>query len=430
MAFGKFFRRAAAAILGICVLMTCGCSVKFNTVPQEGDIVAKPRSNGSEDLEVTYGEFQQQYQYFLMQYGIEDDTVSDYADACTEQRELIINSLILNKIYLKKAKEMNIPELTEEERADVRETLESQFEQQAVYLGKKALGISTDTSSDDTSGSSDTSDANSGHSDEEILAVGNEELDKSLEKCGISRDTLVQWGEEYITLTKVIDELVKDITREDAEKRAAEEIAELEELYNSENKDYYFQNEYDKYWVPEGSRRIKHVLLGFDEETRTRIQAFRKDGKDDEADALREEKAAEFGEKVEQVEKLLDDNVDFNTILLNYSADAAGSSMYPDGYLVVPDDTRYVDEFTKAAFEIEKPGERTVCTSDHGVHIMIYASDAKPDEEAVKEFTNNVLSGMYQEEAEKRTDEWQKEYDYEIDREKLRLETQTSSSSS
>ena len=129
------------------------------------------------------------------------------------------------------------------------------------------------------------------------------------------------------------------------------------------------------------------------------------------------------------MEALLDDNIDFNTILLNYSADAAGSSMYPDGYFVVPDDTHYAKEFTEAAFDMEKPGDRTVCTSDFGVHIMIYASDAKPDEEAVKEQVDSLLVDIYQETAAKKTDEWLKEYDYEIDREKLRIETQTSSSS-
>lgn len=429
MTFGKFFRKAAAAFLGICVLTVCGCSVKFNTVPQESDVVAKPGANGSADLEVTYGEFQREYRYFLMQYGIEDDTAADYSEACRKQRETIINGLIIDKIYLKKAKEMNIPELTEEERADVRETLEEQFRQQAMYYGKKALGISTDTSESDTSDSSDTSNGGSGYSDEEILARGNEEFNKSLEKCGVSRDTFIQWGEEYLIFTKVMDEIVKDITRQDAEKRFEENVKSIEELYNSENKEYYFESGYEKYWVPEGSRRIKHVLLGFDGETQTRIQAFRKDGKDDEADALREEKAADFGEKIKQVEALLDDNIDFNTILLNYSADAAASSMYPDGYFVVPDDTHYVKEFTEAAFRMEKPGDRTVCTTDFGVHIMIYASDAKPDEEAVKKQVDSLLVELYQETVAKKTEEWQKEYDYEIDREKLRIETQTSSSS-
>lgn len=428
MIFGKFFRRAAALITAFCVLMMCGCSVRFGTTPQDGDIVAKPTKNASSDLEVTYAEFNQQYLYFLWQRGIEDDTDSSYADACFEQREEIINSLILTKIYLKKAKELNVPELSEEERSDIKEILDKQFEQQAMYYGKKAMGLNTDNSGS-TSDISDSDSDQSGFSDEEILERGNEEFDKMLSECGITRDDIRQWSEEYTLITKVTDEIVKGVTRDDAEKQTAEGIKSIEKMYNSENKAYYYDGGYDRFWVPEGSRRIKHVLLGFDKETLTRIQAFRKEEKDEEADALRAEKAKEFTEKIEQVEKLLDDNIDFNTILLNYSADVNRSSVYPDGYLVTSsDDENFVEEFSKAAFAMEKPGDRTRCTSDYGVHIMIYASDAKPDEEAIEDITDKIYEEMCQEAIANKLNEWHDEYSYEIDREKLRIEKQALSS--
>lgn len=459
----KKIRTAAAALLSACILLSCGCSVRLGTqdsgdssessdsgsaaVPQNSDVVAKPTTNGSPDMEITYGDFSRQYLYFLATYGIEDDTASDVADDCKEQRETIIESLILNKILLKKAEEMNVPELTEKEKADAAADLNEQFEEQAKYYGKKAFEeegktVTSSSSSEDANtsagqqsdGSSDsdsdsTSDASS-PTEEEILARGYEELDKMLGECGITRSDLLRWNEEYLTITKVFDEVVKDITREDAEKRAAETIKTLEDMYNSDNRYYYYQAGYDKLWVPEGARMIKHVLLGFDTETQTRIQALRKEEKNDEADALRAEKAAEFTDRIAEVEKLLDDNVDFNTILLNYSADATGSSAYPDGYMVTRDDDRYVKEFTEAAFVPEKIGDRTLCTSDYGVHIMIYASDAKPDEDAVKKFTDSVYDQMCNEALGEKIEEWQAEYNYEIDREKLRIEQETDSSAS
>lgn len=456
MKISKFLRTASAALLCAGLLMTCGCSIRFGTTPQAGDVVAKPFYNSEKDLEITYGEFEQQYKYFLMQYGIEDDNDPDYADTCREQRQTIIDSLILNKIYLKKAQEMNIPELTEEERAKVSEDLNSQFEQQAKYFGEKALGVEkTDGSSDppdsssDTSGSSsDSSSGSSGESssgsssdssggsstssptNEEILEKGYEELDKMLKDCGITRNDLLRWNEDYLRITKVMDEIVKDITMEAAEERAKLIIPTLEEMYNSDNIQYYFYAGYDKLWVPEGSRRIKQVLLGFDSETRTQIDTLRKDGKNDEADALIAEKREELSDKIAEVEKMLDEGVDFNTILLNHSADAAESSLFPDGYLVAKDDTHYTKEFVDAAFSIEKEGDRTVCTSDYGVHIVIYIAAAKPDEDALKEFTNSVYSQLRQTEVEKKTEEWKTAYSYEIDREKLRIELESSSSGS
>ncbi len=440
MKISKFLRTASAALLFAGLLMTCGCSIRFGTTPQASDVVAKPFYNSEKDLEVTYGEFEQQYKYFLKQYGIEDDNDPDYADTCKEQRQTIIDSLILNKIYLKKANEMNIPELTDEERAKVAEDLDSQFEKQAKYFGEKALGVEDpgDGASDppDLSDSSDSSTDSSADStassptDEEILAKGHEELDKMLEDCGITRSDLLRWNEDYLRITKVMDEIVKDITKEVAEEQAKKIIPTLEEMYNSDNIQYYFFMGYDKLWVPEGSRRIKQVLLGFDSDTRTQIDTFRKDGKNDEADALIAEKRGELSDKIAEVEKMLDDNVDFNTILLNYSADASDASMFPDGYLVTPDDKNYTKEFVDAAFSIEKEGGRTVCTSDYGVHIVIYIADAKPDEDAVKDFVNEVYGQLRQSEVNKKTEEWKTAYSYEIDREKLRIELESASSGS
>ena len=444
MKFRKIFQALTAVLLTAGVLS--GCKVRFGTTPQDSDIVAKPTSNASSDMEITYREFDQQYKYFLNQYGIKDDTDPEFADTCTEQRSSIINSLILNKIYLKKAAELNVAELSETERAQVREDLDKTFEEQAKYYGQKALeaessggdpsgsdmsdttGMSSETSSESSSGSS--SEPASAPTDAEILARGYAKVEKMLAECGITRDDLLKWNEDYIVMTKVMDEIVKDITEDDAKKRAEEIIATLKDMYESDDRYYYFQAGYDRLWVPEGSRRIKHVLLGFGDETVTRITALRNDSKDEEADALRTEKAADFSEKIAEVERLLDDNIDFNVILLNYSADANSSSLYPDGYLVTKDDDRYVKEFTEAAFAMENVGDRTLCTSDYGVHIMIYASDAQPDEESVKDFTDAVLNKLKQDEVDKLTEEWLAEYNYEIDREKLRISGQSVSSAS
>lgn len=77
---------------------------------------------------------------------------------------------------------------------------------------------------------------------------------------------------------------------------------------------------------------------------------------------------------------------------------------------------------------MEKPGDRTRCTSDYGVHIMIYASDAKPDEEAIEDITDKIYEEMCQEAIANKLNEWHDEYSYEIDREKLRIEKQALSS--
>ncbi len=426
MGFGKIIRLIAAAVSILCAVCLCGCSVKFGTTPKNSTIIAKPSNGSSPEMEITFGDFNKQYQYYLKVNEIEDDTTAANSESCKARRADIIENMTLNRIYLQKARELGLETLSDEDMALVDEEFENQIDSLVEFYGKKALGIDDSSSSTDSGTSNSGADASSGSdnsaSEEEIISKGSEEFDKLLAECGLTRDDLHRWLEEYLISANVLDEMLKSVTREKAEKEFDEIVKDIEELYNSDNNEAYFSNQFYNSWIPEGSRMIKHVLLGFDEETQAQIKTLREEGKDNEADALRSEKAEGFADKISEVNQKLDANEDFNTILLNYSADATGSSAYPDGYLVTPGDIRYVKEFTEAAFVPEKVGDRTLCTSDYGVHIMIYASDAKVDENYVKAVVDNILGQLRSEESEKLLEQWKSEYSYQIDYEKLRID--------
>lgn len=425
------------AVLLICAIFAAcvsGCSMKFGTTPKDSDIVAKPANDSSPELEVTFGDFNKQYQYYLKANDIDDDTSAENLEDCKTHRTDIINNMTMNRVYMQKARELGLDTLSDEDMAVVDEEYESQINSLIEYYGKKELGVDTssDSTSSENSSSADNSDsssssestdsAESSPTEDEIKAKGGEVLDAQLKECGLTRDDLHRWLEEYLISANVLDELLKSVTRESAEEVFEEMLTEMEAIYNSDSKALFFQSGYYKSWLPDGSRMIKQVLLGFDEDTQTQLETLRGEGKDDEADALREEKAAEFTDKIAEVEQKLDDNEDFTTILVNYSSDVAGSTAYPDGYLVLPGDTRYIEEFVEAAFIPEKVGDRTLCTSDYGVHIMIYASDAETDDEFNEAVIDNILGQMRSEEAEKLIEQWETEYDYQIDYEKLRID--------
>ena len=46
---------------------------------------------------------------------------------------------------------------------------------------------------------------------------------------------------------------------------------------------------------------------------------------------------------------MLDNGADFDELIAEYSADAAGSEMYPEGYTVIPNSVSHVKEFVEAA---------------------------------------------------------------------------------
>ncbi len=422
MKSSKLLRAATAAVTAIVMCVTtAGCSVELGTSPeaQAKKVVARPTGGeNTEGMEITFGEFNKQYNYILKLYEIEDDKAEDVAEACREQRQQIIENLVTNEIILHKAKELGVDELTPEELEEAKKTTDEQIEQQIQYFSGLAsysdLGLEEIT-------------------DEVRHQRGSEKLDEFLASCDMTRDDLLTWTKEYIISSKVLDEVTKDITREDAEARANEYISRVETMYKNDTL-MYEQYGYTELWLPEGSRLIKHVLLGFDESLQTQITVYRNNNDTEGANKLREEGAKELEAKVTEVQQKLDEmdegKISFNDILLAYSADATGSSAYPDGYIVVPNGVGYMPEFQEAAFVPEKIGDRTTCVTDYGVHIMIYAGDAKVSEDAINSFVETALGEMRNEEFNNKLAEWKTTYNYEIHRELLRLDEEISTSDS
>ncbi len=394
-----------------------GCSVNVGTrsEPDPKTVVAEPADDSyGAEFDITYEDFKREYDYALKRAGIEDDTDSSYADVCKNQRNTIITYLINEKIILKKAAEMGVASLSEEEMNKVEEEYNSLIEEQVKTYGENADYGTVEAAS---------------VGDDEKTERGNKEFDEFLASCNLTRDDLLSWQTNAAITDKVIDEIGKSVDYSEAEKNYEEYQKQIESLYN-ESVLQYEQNNFSSVWVPEGSRMIKHILLGFDEETQAKITSDRKNGDDEAADKLREEKAAELQDKVDEVQKKLDDGEDFNTLLMTYSNDAASSSANPDGYLVVPKGESYMKEFQEAAFVPKKIGDRTVCVTDYGVHIMIYAADAKVSDEDKKSFTDYLYDQLKSKAFSEKMDEWRAEYNYKINYEALRLDDPADNTSS
>lgn len=436
----------------------CGCSVKFGThsEPKPDKVVAWATGGEDiDDLEITYEEFSKEYKFLLANSGITDDTKESIAATCKQKRSDIINSLIIQKIYAHIAKEKGVSEFTEEEEKEIDEEHEKTVESFIKQLGERAeqeleesiAAAESDTSdtaaesdASDTDGDSDTadsageaSDATSETStptmtDEEKREAGSKKLDEILEAAGMTRNDMREWEVTAKLVEKVQDAIHNSIDRADAEKKFEELKKEGEEYYNSEISKYE-QGGYSSVWLPEGSRLIKHVLLAFDSETQTEIQSLRSEEKDDEADKLRTEKAETLKSKQEEVEKKLDDGTNIDELIKKYSADANGSASYPDGYTVIPNGTTYMAEFQEAAFVPKKIGERTVCVTDYGVHIMVYAGDAKISDDDVEYAVNALYANLGEEELDKIFTERIEEYSFELDYDALRLDKPAEESS-
>lgn len=412
---------AGAAVIMAGVMS--GCSVKFGTnkEPKLSAVVAHATNDERlEEMNVTYEMFRKEYKYFLVNSGIEDDTAESVAASCKSQRESIISYLINEQIILRKAREMGLYDLTEEEQKEVNDDFEEKLAIQIEYYGKQAeQELIASTSGEDGEKPSMTA--------EEREAEGNRRLDEMLAKCGMTRDDLLWWAQS----SKITDKLQKAIGDTVPYSKAEEEFKGVceyaEELYTTDMVSYVM-NSYDQIWLPKGSRLIKHILIGFDDDAKKEITSLRGENKKEEADKLREEEAEKLKSKQEEIEEKLDNGEKIDDLIVKYSDDAEGSAAYPEGYTVIPNGITYMDEFQEAAFVPEKIGDRTTCVTDYGVHIMIYVGEAKISDEDNKEFTDFLYDQLKSKEFNEKMIEWLAEYAFEIDYEALGLEAPEESS--
>lgn len=407
-----------AAVLAA-VMSLSGCSVRFNTNKKIADdyIVAQPMAEAYKDdktLEIDYLTFKKEYLFWLNNNGITDDSDETYAEDCTNQRSSIISYLINEAIVRDKADELGV-KLTEEDYAQIEEDFNSYVDEQIEYYGKIA----------------DYSDLGTGEAitDELRSERGAEAFDKYLAESRLTRDDLLMWQRSEALTNKVIAEVTKDVSidRSVAEERYNDFIENTVKPAYESDPSAFEQNSYDSFWLPEGTRRAKHILLMMDDTKVDEIAKLRSEGDDEAADKLREETLAPMEEKIIGIKNMLDNGGDFEELIAEFSDDAAGSQAYPDGYTITPASTSYVAGFKEALFGLEQIGEYTVIGTDLGWHIVMYAGDAEISEETTNQYIDYILSEAISSAANAKfnqtLEEWIEEYDYRIDTEALKIES-------
>lgn len=396
MKFKKLICAASAALIAVGL---CGCSIKFGTniTPDNGYIVAKPSDSALTDkLGVTYAEFINDYTYYLNAAGIKDDSSESVAETCKSRRSAIIGSLILEKICAYKAEEYGVSELSDAEIEQAKSMADTIINERISYYAKN--------SDFGTIGGEELS-------DEEKLKRGGEMLDKELAKLGLTRDDYVEKQKRYVLSYKLLKAFGEKIDRGEAEKVFDENAKAAKEAYEKSPSDYEKGN-FAQYYIPEGSRFIKHILLGFGNDVVTQIRTLRSSGDDAGADKLREESAAALDEKLSEVVGKLDAGEDFDELIKEYSADSSASAYYPDGYVLIPNGTSFMKEFQNAAFSIEEIGGKTTCVTDYGIHILLYNGAATVTDSEKQSVIDNILASLTAKEFTAKTQEWIKEYGF------------------
>lgn len=140
--------------------------------------------------------------------------------------------------------------------------------------------------------------------------------------------------------------------------------------------DYYV----DLYYMPEGYRRVTHILLTADDAVQDAYNALASDAAADPAalEAARAAVVADVQPTLDEINALLEAGESFASLIPLYTQDPGMSNeaAIAAGYLVHPQSTKWVTEYRDAAFTVNQPGEITApVVTANGVHILQYVAD-------------------------------------------------------
>lgn len=361
---------------------------------------------GHEDMNVTFGEFLKDYKYYLAGNQITDDTAFMYIEMATAQRQYIANSMLNEKIMEKKFYEYGLS-LTAEDEAQI----EADTNENIQYM--KEIYQSMVMINDETI------------SEEDAAIYGEQQYNEMLEYCGLTKEDLIKWFRSSAIQTKLVEYIKSlnpyDYAESEAQVQALEDGAKAS---YAEDPSTLNPDVMTNLWLPDGTRAVQHILIGFDELTQSEISTLRSEGNDADADAMVEEKLTELNGELTEVQEKLAAGKDLEALIAEYSDDANGTQLY---YAAPGSSSTYGTEFAKAAMDIAAVGETAVCSTDYGYHIISYVSDATVSPEARKSYVDAIhvyLESAYHAKIfDELVTEWRNEYNYTIDSDALILLT-------
>ncbi|MGN1118796.1 MAG: hypothetical protein ACI4Q4_00460, partial [Oscillospiraceae bacterium] len=259
-------------------------------------------------------------------------------------------------------------------------------------------------------------------SEEELSIQAEEAFEEFLDNCNLTREDFLVWTTIAARQSKLTDYLTADISTEKSEAVAQMEAAaeNAKAAYESDPATYDADSG-SIFFIPDGSRYMQFALVQLPEEDITSILTLRTEGKDDEADALRDEKLAAITENLESVMSRAESGESFEDIITELNGDVGSTSEF----LVVPNTGLYLSGVAECAMGIPEVGGVDSCATDVGYYVIKYTREAVFTEDnynSTLEYLQTYLTKNKKSQAfSSMVKEWRDEYNYTIDRELLLL---------
>ena len=219
---------------------------------------------------------------------------------------------------------------------------------------------------------------------EESPEVSDEQIDAFLSDMGCTPDAYRQELELTLKHQRLLDLYCGGVALSDAEASEYYEqqyVAACRERY--EGNIPLFEQEVlvgggISYYVPQGYRRIKHIVMALPQEMADRLSALKSGSSalsQGERQALVDAACEAMKPKTDAIYQALQSGESFESQMRLYSYDTA---VAPEdaGYLLHADSVLWDESFLEAALALEQPGDvsEPVVTAA-GIHIILYAGD-------------------------------------------------------
>ena len=448
---------ALIAIMLVALVTLSGCNLigydedldnaQVVATVNDTDITKAEWKNYTEYLANYYQQYYQQY--FGITMPMTDEDVAAYGDAALEQ---LIQSVVLQD----KVKELGFDPLGEEDAAEVEEYADSMMEFYKLMMRYQNYP-DIETVEEEQERLAAEAEETPSEPVETVATLTNADLDALLESDlsaqGITREYFVESRTASVQSDKIYEYATADVTVTDEQVKAEfdSKVASQKESYDA-TPTLYASNSASAYYVPEGYRGVKNLLIKLTDEDQSAIdelndtlttakntlndvngqledlraedtsaydaetlasyneqiaaleeQATAAQATIDETTAAVEEKTetafAAILPKAQEVLALAQSGEDFDTLVETYGEDS-GMKSEPNktqGYLVCDGLAIYEQSFQDAAMALEKVGDVSaeLVRTSYGYHILQYATDIVAGEvEYTDEIKNTIHDDM------------------------------------
>ena len=338
------------------------------------------------------------YQTYLQQY---QSYGMDFSDEANQQAlmNLVMNTLLQERLIRQKAVELGLDTFTEEEEASMREeaqsTYDKMFEMYLKYLGDE------------------------NKSDEE----NRQAITEQLEGYDYTVDNLLKSQKDSEVFTRVYDYTTQGVEIPDAAVQTAYDqgVEDAKAKYAQDLTAYGTDRNGGAtiFYTPAGYRTVKHILVTYEKaaelkELKEKLAAM------SESDAEYASTKAQIDEMMQEIQPKLDEiqgkinaGEDFQALIDEYGEDGGMKSgtTAETGYYLCEGNTTYVPEFTAGGLALEKVGDVSEpVLTDYGFHIIRYNSDVPeavtPFEEIQEELKTQLLNEALNAAYNSKMNEW------------------------